>query len=437
MTPAVIRWRRHGADDRRFARMLAASLAIHGVFAWLFLYHLEHFSPTHLPSAYLVELLTPASVVPEPQMPAAEEIPLLTSPEPVPQKFKAPPPELPPKPVPLGPPPRQIPDIPPPPPMVAQKAQPELAPPQSLQRNMPPPATPSSQLHESVVSRTAAPRDLDLASPTLTRPQGQRPEHVASLPESPALPSARRSQDDVVGIRSAPNYQSPRQPSKETLPESSRGLTPTASSRGDVAVPDSLPRRAEPRSPRSEPFLPDDRGQQIAARSHSATIAAPQGPSSAPRVSRTAENDTLPMTSSSGFTPPANRNNAIPLPGGTGTAPASRPAAVGAGSQMPTDRTPRLQAASPQARLDQTSLAAFRSLKTCLDTEQESRLKMTLAKLLAEDATCTSGSTQYFFAATETSYSLQVGIAAGAGQVFKDRCDALQQAVRCVEQSRK
>jgi hypothetical protein len=93
---------------------------------------------------------------------------------------------------------------------------------------------------------------------------------------------------------------------------------------------------------------------------------------------------------------------------------------------------------APQAgvKIDQASLAYFRNLRTCLNAEEEFRLKTRLATLLEHDDTCLAGGTQYFFAAPDDAYSLRVGIKPGSGPVFRDRCEALRAAVQCVETRR-
>ena len=445
MTAAGDRFRQigaYGTDNRRFVRTLVFSLVIHGILAWLLFYHLEQFIPPHPPpKAYLVELLTPVGLLPEEPAAVAEEVVLPQEPPvPVPRPKPAP------KPAPIKPAPPPVQTVPPPPPQVAitpspppsvvmPKTPPELAPPQSLQPKAQRAATTQPQLNEALTPRSVSQRDVDLASPVIAKPQTGRLDNVASLPSTQTLPSVRRNQDVGDTLRAAPNYQSARQTVQATLPEQSGGLGPTTSSGGDVDLPATLSRRMEPRSARTEASLPVDRGQQLTTRTSETAIVSPRGPASATvRSSSAGRSESLPVTTP-GFSPATGSTAAVPLPGAAAPTVATRPGRESSGAAMPSGKTPLL-APSSQMMVDQASLAAFRSLKTCLDTELEKRLKIRLAVLTEGDVTCSSGNIRFFLAATETEQTLQVGIA-GAGQSFKDRCDALQQAVRCIEQSRR
>jgi len=165
-------------------------------------------------------------------------------------------------------------------------------------------------------------------------------------------------------------------------------------------------------------------------------ISSPRGPAMVVKKGSDIRNNESLPTPAPSFSLPSGRNASVPLPGSAGPAASEHPVRESASVPMPSGKTPVLTSTS-QAKVDQVSLAAFRRLKTCLDTELEKKLKIQLAVMLEGDATCSYGTSTFFFAATETEQTLQIGVALGAGQGFRDRCDALQQAVRCVEQSRK
>jgi hypothetical protein len=100
------------------------------------------------------------------------------------------------------------------------------------------------------------------------------------------------------------------------------------------------------------------------------------------------------------------------------------------------DKAPGVTGRS-SVQIDQTSLAYFRGLRTCLNTEEEMQLKTSLATRLEQDRSCSAaGGSVFYFINPVDAYSLRVGVKPGPGVNFRDRCEALRAAVQCVEHNR-
>lgn len=88
------------------------------------------------------------------------------------------------------------------------------------------------------------------------------------------------------------------------------------------------------------------------------------------------------------------------------------------------------------ADLDQSVLVSLNKLRTCRDPAAENRLKTKLAALLNGPARCRAGGVVFAIRNPESAYSIHVDLYNYEQREFRDRCDALELAVRSCETRR-
>jgi hypothetical protein len=82
--------------------------------------------------------------------------------------------------------------------------------------------------------------------------------------------------------------------------------------------------------------------------------------------------------------------------------------------------------------IDPAYLISLKALAVCLDPEEEFYLKTKLATLLSGPAKCESNGVYFFFKYTETAYNIKVDIYNPEERLLKDRCSALNLAIKGV-----
>jgi hypothetical protein len=81
------------------------------------------------------------------------------------------------------------------------------------------------------------------------------------------------------------------------------------------------------------------------------------------------------------------------------------------------------------ADLDRTVMMSLNQLQTCLDPEEELKLKTRLAAMLSRPGQCRSGGVVFDIRQPESAYSIHVNLYNYEQKEFQDRCSALRLAV--------
>jgi hypothetical protein len=81
------------------------------------------------------------------------------------------------------------------------------------------------------------------------------------------------------------------------------------------------------------------------------------------------------------------------------------------------------------ADLDRTVMVNLNQLQTCLDPEEELKLKTRLAAMLSRPGQCRAGGVVFDIRQPESAYSIHIDLYNYEQREFQDRCSALRLAV--------
>ena len=352
--------------------------------------------PAPAPQEIVVAVPEDSPPIPEPRIP----------PPPVPQKTVRTEPVTPPEPARVQPPPAKL-QIPPP-----STLRPTRAEPQQERSALPEQKAPVIARQETVLpepSRTDYEERAGTASESLPQQQAALRKEVASidlgagpqttrvaergtaeaaLPESPAIALERSDGTDLGGAAPRMNdrYEKLADSSSAPLPSPRRTAVPDGGGEGDM-----LPKAtafASPGSRKVVAMLPADRSD-----------------SSFGGIGRNADPD---------LTGPAVR---------TASLPHDRHVAEAPGKSYDF-----LDLVGP-ADLDRTVMVNLNQLQTCLDPEEELKLKTRLAAMLSRPGQCRAGGVVFDIRQPESAYSIHIDLYNYEQREFQDRCSALRLAV--------
>lgn len=414
--------------DPGLQRTLLLSLIGHGLLILLLFSYLNNWLPNEVPNpVYRVEILGLEEIVPA--------VPPTPIEPPAPPEVVLPPPVVaaePPPPV-VEPPPQVQPATPVSPP-VANPVR-ELPQPQRPVQRVTSTTVPTQSLPASQVTPVPpVSNEPDLNAPRSLKPvSSARPQAAPQLEESNVI-AVNRGGAQLDAPSTSRSFQQRSSSASTALPDAAVPSLPAVTRSADI-VPAPVvrgPQAVASRNPATV-GLPVTASSPLPATARGATDLAPPGVSVAARPQ-----------SSKAAVPAAPQAPAVTLARRSGPDLAAPAVTVGGGPVVPSPRsvaTPALAdsaatvgASQSGVKIDQASLAFFRGLKTCLDTEEEMRLKTRLATLLEFDKECRApGGTTFYLVSPVDAYSLRVGVRPGSGVTFRDRCEALRAAVQCVE----
>lgn len=280
----------------------------------------------------------------------------------------------------------------------------------------------------------------ELAAPTapIRRDRQDRPAVNQPLPAPAAVALAPPSDAEVVTIDPALRPLRERAPASTSLPSPAAVAlaAPPDRSAPVAIVPDPAGEKYEPRRSTTSPAELPVQTRVEPRRASDPTIVAPASRGTVPPPRREdSPAPSLPASSTLTVARAESPEVALSRPQAS-PRPTPKPAEDGSLPGSRGDSFHFLDAMAP-TDLDPSRLVSLNKLHTCRNPEAENQLKTRLATLLSRPQRCRSGGVVFDVRQPDSAWSIHIDLYNYEQREFQDRCDALQLAVACFEQSRR